>query len=78
MLEILTIGSFLLIFVRMKSKREMRKSMRVSTWTPNEQEKGSVRDDDVDLSTPTRAYGDLEGQKRAYAGEKEKEGEEME
>lgn len=78
MLEILTIGSFLLIFVRMKSKREMRKSMSVSTWTPNEQEKSFVKDDDVDLSTPTRAYGDLEGQGRAFPGEKEKEGEERE
>ena len=52
--------------------------MRVSTWTPNEQEENFVKDDDADLSSPTRAYEDLEGQKRGYPVEKEKEGEERE
>jgi hypothetical protein len=70
MLEILTLASFLLIFVRMKSKREMRKSMCVSTSTTNEQETRFV-DEDEDVNSPTQAYADLEGQKRPFSDEKE-------
>lgn len=72
MLEILTLGSFLLIFVRMKSKKEMRKSMsmQISTSTANEQEARFV-DGDKDQGSPTQAYADLEGQKRSFADEKD-------
>jgi hypothetical protein len=69
-LEILTLGSFLLIFVRMKSKREMRKSMQLSTSTASEQEARFV-DGDEDQGSPTQAYADLEGQKRPFADEKD-------
>ena len=72
MLEILTLGSFLLIFVRMKSKKEMRKSMSmgISTSAANEQEARFVDGDD-DQGSPTQAYADLEGQKRPFADEKD-------
>jgi len=72
MLEILTLGSFLLIFVRMKSKKEMRKSMsmQISTSTANEQEARFV-DGDEDQGSPSQAYADLEGQKRSFADEKD-------
>jgi len=57
----------------MKSKREMRKSMRVSASTANEQEESFVNDEEGDLNSPTQAFADLEGQKRVYPEEKEKE-----
>jgi hypothetical protein len=70
-LEILTIASFLLIFVRRKSKREMRKSMRVSTSTTSEQERSFVSKEEEpesprDVKVPLAGEKELGGEKRAF------------
>ena len=54
----------------MKSKRQMRKSMRVSTSTANDQDANFVdKDEEASNSTPTRAYTNLDGQKKSGLGE---------
>ena len=74
-LELLTVGSFLLIFVRMKSKKEVRKTEVYSTFVqPNSNmdpaQRGFTEDYD-EPSTPNRAFAQLDGQnKEGYGGER--------
>jgi hypothetical protein len=68
-LEALTLVSFLLVFVRRKSKNEVRKSERYSTFVRNDpafspngaREERAFVFDHEEPSTPRRAFAQLEG-----------------
>lgn len=69
-LEVLTLMSFLLIFVRLKSKKEVRKSERYSSFVQSATAEQGTFDAfvprDEEPSTPSRAYAQLEGTPDGY------------
>jgi hypothetical protein len=63
-LELLTIGSFLLIFIRRKSKTQVRNTERYSTFAQMEHSP-TIKDAEYEEpSTPNRAFARLDGQEK--------------
>jgi hypothetical protein len=66
-LEVLTIASFALVFIRRRSKEQLRRSEYYSTLMRNENPPHGQFEDPT---TPTKAYAQLEGKAEYHVDQK--------